>query len=64
MTISNTLILGDCIEAMANLEPTSVDFVLTDPPYLIGLSRARRQERDQRQYTRWLRPAFRKSIAH
>ena len=35
MTISNTIIQADCIEAMANLEPASVDFVLTDPPYLI-----------------------------
>lgn len=31
--MNNKLILGDCIEAMASLEPVSVDLVLTDPPY-------------------------------
>ena len=30
----NTVIFGDCIEAMAKLPGESVDFVLTDPPYI------------------------------
>ena len=34
MTSHNTIIQGDCTTAMANLDPASVDFVLTDPPYL------------------------------
>lgn len=60
MTISNTIILGDCIEAMDNLEAASVDFALTDPPYLIDY-----RGRDGRTVTnddnaRWLRPAFSK----
>ena len=58
MTISNTIILADCVQAMANLEPASVDFVLTDPPYLVDY-----RGRDGRAVTndnnaRWLRPAF------
>ncbi len=28
-----TLILGDCLEVMAEMEPGSVDAVVTDPPY-------------------------------
>lgn len=30
------LILGDCLEAMAEMEPDSVDAVVTDPPYGLG----------------------------
>jgi len=29
----NTLLLGDCIEQMSELPPSSVDMILTDPPY-------------------------------
>jgi adenine-specific DNA-methyltransferase len=58
MTISNTIILGDCVTAMAKLEPASIDFALTDPPYLIDY-----QARDGRTVanddnSRWLHPAF------
>ena len=31
-----TLLQGDCVELMAELEPCSVDAVITDPPYMIG----------------------------
>jgi len=30
------LILGDCLEVMAELPPMSVNAVITDPPYMIG----------------------------
>lgn len=30
---SEILMLGDCLECMAEIEPGSVDLVLTDPPY-------------------------------
>ena len=30
----NTIIHGNCIEIMAAIPPGSVDFILTDPPYL------------------------------
>src|SRR4051794_23270185 len=54
----NTIILADCVHAMANLDPASVDFVLTDPPYLVNY-----RGRDGRTVTNddnahWLRPAF------
>jgi DNA modification methylase len=33
-TARNSVIHGDCIEVMQTLPPRSVDFILTDPPYL------------------------------
>lgn len=33
-TQANTVVHGDCIEVMRRLRSRSVDFVLTDPPYL------------------------------
>jgi adenine-specific DNA-methyltransferase len=50
---------GDCIDVMAHLPARSVDFVLTDPPYLV-----RYRDRSGRRVINddndaWLRPAFR-----
>lgn len=58
MTFENRIIQGDCTNEMAALESASVDFVLTDPPYII-----RYRDRAGRTVTndsnaRWLRPAF------
>jgi site-specific DNA-methyltransferase (adenine-specific) len=58
MTISNTIILGDCVHAMTKLEPASVDFVLTDPPYLIDYRGRDGRSVTNDDNTRWLRPAF------
>jgi len=54
----NTVTQGDCIEVMRGLRGGSVDFVLTDPPYL-----ARYCSRDCRRIANdsngaWLKPAF------
>jgi site-specific DNA-methyltransferase (adenine-specific) len=56
--IRNTILHGDCIPLMHNLPASSVDFILTDPPYLIDY-----RDRDGRRIpnddnARWLRPAF------
>jgi len=57
--MTSTVLHGDCIEVMQHLPSGSVDFVLTDPPYLIryrsraGLS-VLNDDRDD-----WLQPAFR-----
>lgn len=58
MTLSNTIIHGDCVQALAQLDPASVDLVLTDPPYLVNY-----RSRDGRSVINdansdWLRPAF------
>lgn len=54
----NTIIRGDCIEAMAALPAKSVDFTLTDPPYLVNYrSRDGRCVANDNNDT-WLLPAF------
>jgi site-specific DNA-methyltransferase (adenine-specific) len=54
----DTLLNGDCIEVMRGLDRESVDFILTDPPYLVDYrsrdGRTIRNDADDR----WLKPAF------
>jgi DNA modification methylase len=54
----NTVTHGDCVEVMSRMQPGSVDFVVTDPPYITHY-----RGRDGRAVTnddnaRWLKPAF------
>ena len=54
----NNVTCGDCIDVMAHLPSRSVDFVLTDPPYLV-----RYHDRSGRRVVNddndaWLKPAF------
>ena len=54
----NSVMLGDCIGLMRGLDAGSVDFILTDPPYI-----TRYRSRDGRTVTnddndRWLQPAI------
>jgi adenine-specific DNA-methyltransferase len=54
----NTLIHGDCLRVLPNLAAGSINFILTDPPYI-----TRYQSRDGRTVPnddndRWLKPAF------
>jgi site-specific DNA-methyltransferase (adenine-specific) len=39
---------GDCIDVMANMPARSVDFVLTDPPYLGIFAQRREKEHSRR----------------
>jgi adenine-specific DNA-methyltransferase len=55
---SDTITCGDCIEVMGRMKDSTVDFALTDPPYIVDY-----RSRDGRSVTndnnnRWLRPAF------
>jgi DNA modification methylase len=57
-TFRNTIIQGDCLGVLPQLPANSVDFILTDPPYL-----ARYVSRDGRTVPNddndtWLKPAF------
>jgi adenine-specific DNA-methyltransferase len=57
--VDSQLICGNCIEVLRTLPAQSVDFVLTDPPYI-----ARYKDRTERSVPNddnaaWLRPAFR-----
>ncbi len=54
----DTVLRGDCIDVMRRLDAASVDFILTDPPYLADY-----RSRDGRTILndaddRWLKPAF------
>lgn len=54
----NAVLHGDCIDILGNFVPGSVDFVLTDPPYLV-----RYESRDGKRVRNddnaaWLHPAF------
>jgi DNA modification methylase len=55
---SNTIINGDCLRVMPQISAGSVDFILTDPPYI-----TRYQDRAGRSIQNddnavWLKPAF------
>lgn len=54
----NAVLQGDCIDILRSFKPASMDFVLTDPPYLV-----RYQSRDGKRVhnddnAAWLEPAF------
>jgi len=56
---ANDILCGDCLELLPKLPPSSVNFALTDPPYLV-----RYKSRDGRTIQNddndsWLIPAFR-----
>jgi len=58
MTAVNTILHADCLQALPQLPAQSVNFVLTDPPYI-----TRYQSRDGRKVPnddndKWLKPAF------
>ena len=54
----NTIINGDCIKVMAQLPAASVNFILTDPPYIVRYkSRDGRTIRNDNDFA-WLKPAF------
>lgn len=56
--LTNTILNADCIKALPMLPDNTVNFILTDPPYI-----TRYQSRDGRRVPnddndKWLRPAF------
>ena len=55
----NQILLGDCCDLMASLAPASVDFVLTDPPYMVGYRDRSGRSIQGDTDSAWLKPAFR-----
>jgi len=60
----NTITQGDCIQVMREMPANSVDFILTDPPYLVNY-----RDRDGRTIQNdakadWLKPAMRKPTGY
>ena len=54
----NTITQGDCIQVMRQMPANSVDFILTDPPYLVNYrdrdGRTIQNDKDDN----WLKPAM------
>lgn len=58
----NRIIRGDCCQVMPSMPEASVDFILTDPPYLVNYrDREGRSIRNDVEAD-WLRPAFREAF--
>jgi adenine-specific DNA-methyltransferase len=58
MKTVNTVMLGDCVRLMAGLPTESVDFILTDPPYLVNYRDRSGRSIAGDDNDRWLQPAF------
>ena len=55
---SNTLTHGDCLNVLPKLPPGSVNFILTDPPYITKYKSRDGRTVPNDDNDRWLRPAF------
>ena len=55
----NQILLGDCCDLMASLPTASIDFVLTDPPYMVGYNDRSGRSIQGDTDSAWLKPAFR-----
>ena len=54
----NTVLHGDCVEIMRQMQPASVDFVITDPPYITRYADRSGRSVANDDNARWLKPAF------
>ena len=54
----NRILLGDCVAAMGQMPPASVDFIATDPPYLVNYSDRNGRSIANDKTDEWLRPSF------
>ncbi len=57
-TPRNVILHADCIDAMRSFERASVDFVLTDPPYIVNYRGRDGRKVANDDNARWLKPAF------
>ncbi len=54
----NAVLHGDCINILGNFSSASVDFVLTDPPYLVRYASRDGKRVCNDDNAAWLHPAF------
>jgi adenine-specific DNA-methyltransferase len=54
----NLFLQGDCLSVLPTLPSASVDFVLTDPPYMVNFKDRRGRSISNDVNDDWLRPAF------
>ena len=57
-TEPSRVILGDCLQELRKLPDASVDFILTDPPYLVRYRDSSGRSVANDDNTRWMFPAF------
>jgi site-specific DNA-methyltransferase (adenine-specific) len=57
----NTILNGNCIEKMRQMPANSIDFILTDPPYLVNYRDRNGRSIQNDANTNWLRPAMREA---
>jgi adenine-specific DNA-methyltransferase len=57
-SFQNTVIQGDCIGVMRQFHSASVDFVLTDPPYLVNYASKDGRIVPNDDNDAWIKPAF------
>ncbi len=55
---TNRVLHGDCVDVMRHLPPESVDFILTDPPYLVRYRDRNGRTVANDDNAHWLKPAF------
>ncbi len=51
--LQSNVIHGDCLQVLPTLPAQSVNFVLTDPPYLVRYRGGRSMVNDNRRHTCW-----------
>jgi len=54
----NTVMHGDCVEVMRGMKSASIDFVITDPPYITRYCARDGRSVANDDNARWLKPAF------
>ena len=54
----NTILKADCVKAMRHLPAASVNFILTDPPYIVCYKDRSGRAIKNDNNTAWLKPAF------
>jgi len=57
----NTITHGDCIQVMRQMPENSVDFILTDPPYLVNYKDRTGRSIQNDSNSDWLKPAMREA---
>ena len=55
---TNTILHNDCIKVMRSLPANSIDFILTDPPYLVSYTDRTGRSIQNDNEADWLKPAF------
>src|SRR4051812_38679660 len=54
----NTVLHGNCVEIMRAMQPGSIDFIITDPPYITRYCARDGRSVANDDNARWLKPAF------